>query len=175
MHAAHLTLTKAQEQNNAKINLCWVPGPLLPADINSKSIIGEFTSNKLWNQGPPLFWDNGIVNHIYGYYTNGQIMKNPNFKLQEPGAPDKPLNQAESQLVLFAQNKELAQELDTSFSIQQTLRHTHRLLWTEQDLGAKEIKNPLYQQLLNLKEDYFELIGIVAKILSHQLEHSHTK
>ena len=130
MHAAHLTLTKAQEQNNAKINLCWVPGPLLPADINSKSIIGEFTSSKLWNQGTPLFWDNRIVHHIYGYYTNGQIMKNPNFKLQEPGAPDKTLNQAESQLVLFAQNKELIQELDTSFSIKQTLRHTHRPLWT---------------------------------------------
>ena len=47
MHAAHLTLTKAQEQNNARINLCREPGPLLPADINSKSIIGEFTSNKL--------------------------------------------------------------------------------------------------------------------------------
>ena len=93
MHAAHQTLTKAQEQNDVRINLCWVPGPLLPADINSKSIIGKFTSSKLWNQGPPLFWDNGIVNHIYGYYTNGQIMKNPTFKLQEPGATDKLLNQ----------------------------------------------------------------------------------
>ena len=70
--------------------------------------------------------------------------ENPNFRLQEPGAPDKPLNHVESQLVLFAQNKELAQELDTSFSIQQTLRHTHRPLWTEQDLGAREIKTSLY-------------------------------
>ena len=143
MHAAHLTLTKAQEQNNAKINLFWVPGPLLPADINSKSIIGEFTPTKLWNQGPPLFCNNGILNHIYGYYTNGQIIKSPNFRLQEPGAPDKPLNHAESQLVLFTQHKELSNEVNTSFSIQQTLRHTHRPLWTEQDLGAREIKKLL--------------------------------
>ena len=27
MHAAHLTLTKAKEQNDARINLCCVPGP----------------------------------------------------------------------------------------------------------------------------------------------------
>ena len=52
MHAAHLTLTKAQEQTDTKIILCWVPRSLLLADINSKSIIGEFTPTKLWNQGP---------------------------------------------------------------------------------------------------------------------------
>ena len=132
MHAAHITLSRAQEQTNANINLCWVPGPLLPADINSKSIIGKFTPTKLWNHGPPLFCNNGILNHIYGYYTNGQIIKNPNFKLQEPGAPYKPLNHTESQLVLFTQHRELSQELDTSFSIQQTLRHTHKPLWTSQ-------------------------------------------
>ena len=93
-------------------------------------------------------------------------MKNPNFKLQEPGATDKPLNQEESQLILFAQDKELIQALDTSFSIQQTLRHTHRPLWTKQDLGAKERKKPLYQELLNITGDYFKLIGIMAKLLS---------
>ena len=106
------------------------------------------------------------MNHIYGHYANGQIVKNLDFKLQELGAPDKPLIHIESQLVLFTQHTELSQELDTSFSIQQTLRHTHKPLWTSQDLGAKEMSITFYKQLLNLTEDSFKLIGIVAKILT---------
>ena len=52
-------------------------------------MIGEFQLTELWKHGPPLFCTKEILNHIYGYYTNGQIFQNPDFRLQEPGAPEK--------------------------------------------------------------------------------------
>lgn len=89
MAAVHVALSKAQEQRDVKINLCWIPGPLLPADINSKSLTGEFQLTKIWKHGPPLFCTKDILNHSHGYLTNGQIFQNPDFRLQEPGVPEK--------------------------------------------------------------------------------------
>ena len=77
MHQIDTCLNKELKLDKV-LHFMWVPTEMMPADYNLKPA-KTFTAPEVFLQGPNLFREVDLTNHIYATYSEGKFQVGPTF------------------------------------------------------------------------------------------------
>ena len=130
----------------------------------------------MWLHGPPLFLDQNLIEkHIFATYYEKAFKRVEQFPLGNHAAtnhiiPNSPsVKTILSSAVMLTQNfkkiSNLKDQFDENLSIMESLTLTKKDIWTEEYLEIKPMTETFFNQMLDMSENYYYIVGIVARLL----------
>ena len=167
----------SKDLENKFLHFLWVPSRILPADIASKTQ-SEFHPPDIWTHGPDLYRspEQLIMNHRYAHFHNNKFFKDPNFNLghqaspnpEEGFTPEIQINRDFIHTAHFTRELNKNQALGCPTSTYMVLQTTIPVLWDEaQEEEIKPLSKDFYDSFLEKSNDYYYLLGVLAKVLSY--------
>ena len=119
---------------------------------------------------------NLIEKHIFATYHKKALNKIEQFQLGNHAATNNIIpNSASIKMVLssavmltqnFKENSHLKDQFDENLSIMEHLTLTKKDIWTEEYLKIEPMTEVFFNQMLDMSENYYYIVGIVAKLLA---------